>query len=41
VWAWYLRSKRIVTYMSIVRQRLRKHIPEAYALNKGRVSIAR
>jgi hypothetical protein len=30
----------IVTYMPIARQRLGKHIPEAYALN-NRASIAR
>jgi hypothetical protein len=31
----------IVTHMPIARQRLGKHIPEAYALNNRTTSIAR
>jgi hypothetical protein len=40
IWLPVLKPVYIVTHMPIARQRLAKHIPEAYALN-NKTSIAR
>jgi hypothetical protein len=37
----WISAVNIVMHMAITRQQLGKHIPEVYALNNRRISIAR